>query len=376
MCKRASSGKSEPALAHVIDISGIHSKITAGPTTPNGAESNSATLAPAAEITDGDRLINVASYILVVGYGTLVTFPVMHSILGARLKSFAMEPIAKDEGGGEISIKSSAKLLFFESFDTTCHIFQCTILILEWYFAVFVLGMAYEIWRTYSLFALVFFGAATAPVAIFIVVFPWTITMISMLRSLGSDLLAEEVQSLIDEGNEDNERRGESTAVNAKSDDPAVITGAVKLGAAAGGAAKLGGKDDEWHGEEVTLYDKSNKLFDPYLSPQLTEVRSAHPNAARKDFQRAEEKTICTQGMALMPPPAPVGLRAANYSAQGATGWIPSKVEGSGRAGREGSQDRAGHGGDPMAGGQQNGRRQWANNPWSPANEEAMYNEL
>ena len=63
----------------------------------------------------------------------------------------ASEPAAKlAPNGASWIVVNASEFLFFGSMETTAQLFQTVILVLEWYFAVFVLAMVYDVFRVYG----------------------------------------------------------------------------------------------------------------------------------------------------------------------------------------------------------------------------------
>jgi hypothetical protein len=257
------SWKSWVALAVIVVVNGVRARITTG----TGGNT---------VLTTTDRSINVASYIGFVGYGALALYVVTHYLLYFRLRAFASTPAAKvNELTHQIELLSSRRLLYFADFRTTAQVFQCSVLILEWYLAVFVLGMGFEVYRTYAYVSIVIFAAAVLPLLTFVYMFPTTITTITILNSLGEDLNVTEVQAVLDAHARQEAAASGVLDNNAGADGSApVIHGAAPPAASHTHA----GEPDEWNGEQVTLHDKSsNRLLDLYV-PTLN-VRADHPNA-------------------------------------------------------------------------------------------------
>ena len=183
------SWKSWACLGLLIIINGVRSRFTTGFT---GGEDS--------ELTRNQRLANVASYIGFVGYGTLLFYFILHLRLSRQLTAFASEPAAEKKKYVEgFDIKSSSKLLFFGSLETTAQILQSTILFMEWYMAVFALGMVFESWREFKYTAFALYIAAIIPPVVFVGMIPWTLTIVAILSALGTDLKIEDANACFDE---------------------------------------------------------------------------------------------------------------------------------------------------------------------------------
>lgn len=269
------SWKSWLALAVMVIINGVRSRITTGSQTG------------VARLSRADRTINVSTYIGVVGYGTLLIYMVVHFMLQMRLRSFAQASITSKDADGNVEVSSSQARLFFSRFATTSHIFQCTVLVLEWYLSVFALGMAYEISQEYGYLAILIFASAVLPMFIFVWMFPWTITMITILNGLGADLDVEEAEATVQAATLEEEQAKNTTGVaDAQAEQEALARGAA----------------DEWQGEYISLHETAgDKMLDVY-SPSLN-VRADHPNAPkRKAFEAKPARPVFSESMVLVPP--------------------------------------------------------------------------
>lgn len=148
--------KSWMALSIMIIINGVRSKISYG--------SIDATV----NVSRSDRTANAISYICFIGYSTLGVYVLLSFLLHHRLATFSEKRIAVDSE----QILSSSKHLFFAKQSTTCHIFQSIVIILEWYLALFALGMASELYNEFGGLAFLFYAAAVIPVLILCICCP------------------------------------------------------------------------------------------------------------------------------------------------------------------------------------------------------------
>ncbi len=181
------SWKSWACLGLLIVINGVRSRFTTG---FSGGSTDG--------LTSQQRLANVLSYIGFVGWGTLLLYLGLHLRLASQLEKFAEEPAAKQTPDG-LEIKKPSELLFFGSMETTSHILQCTLLFMEWYLAVFALGMVFESWRSFGYSALGLYVFAIIPPIVYVLMLPWTLTVVTILASLGQDLNVDEANQCYEE---------------------------------------------------------------------------------------------------------------------------------------------------------------------------------
>ena len=313
-------------LGVLILMNGVRSRITAP------ADDTQA-------LQQTDYTINLASYIVMVGFGCLAFFLILHYVVQSRARQFSKDPAAKLAANGTTWIVVNAsEFLFFGSMETTAQLFQTVILVLEWYFAVFVLAMIYDVFRVYGGVGLIWLIFAVLPLIIFAAMFPWTITLITILQFLGDGLDEKEAHDLLDVL-EEQERRN-NTLTLAEADDDEGKKNDARAGI---------GINDEWIGAPVSLHETSNQASHLDTAAPSFDVKTfQHPNAVdmmktRKAFEANKKADIVTDnvktnafskdatnkggstkdrlndvwGMLSMPPPS---------EKRRATGWLDSKV--------------------------------------------------
>jgi hypothetical protein len=167
------------------------------------------------EQTDGQRVLQYLSFILVIGYGVLLLFLIIHHTLSRRLDNFlskqkrpdneqAMTAMSSHDHGGEQGLitrddlEDSTAHLFRRSREATMELLQVIILSLEWFTATFFLSFSNEIVTYLGWYAAApLFLLAALPAIIFSVMLPWTLTVITLLSSLGTNLDEDSVRYLI-----------------------------------------------------------------------------------------------------------------------------------------------------------------------------------
>lgn len=164
--------------------------------------------------TANQRVVQYLSFIVVIGYGILATFLTMHFLLSRRLNEFLNSnraggdgpngANARPHGGAEQGLltrddlEDSKAHLFRRSREATTEMLQVVILALEWYTATFFLSFSNEIVTNLGWgIAVPLFIAAALPAIVFSVVIPWTLTIITLLSSLGTNLDEDSVRYLI-----------------------------------------------------------------------------------------------------------------------------------------------------------------------------------
>jgi hypothetical protein len=312
-------------LAVLILMNGVRSRITA----PNDVN---------AQLRQSDYTINLVSYIVMVGFGTLAFFLILHFVVQSRLRAFVSEPAAKlAPNGTKWIVVTASEFLFFGSMDTTAQLFQTVIVVLEFYFSVFVLAMIYDAFRIFGGAGIVFVIVAVVPLVVFVLMFPWTITMITMLQFLGDGLDVTEAHDLLD-ALEEQERRNNTLTL---AENEGLGEKKVEIKASLG-------INDEWTGAPVSLHENSTQAATLDTSAPTVEVKTfAHPNAVEMSqtrrafaaiekaktltdnvgvgaFTSATPATVSTKarladvwGMLSMPPPAEKSR---------ASGWVDMKV--------------------------------------------------
>jgi hypothetical protein len=168
----------------------------------------------------GDGVLNVASFIIVCGYGPLLLYIQVHRQLVRRCGQYleigaaeaATVAASMDPNNGALSavglssagrnvndaaaafVVSRADLddptafLVWQSLPTTILILQVSFFFLVWFGAVFFLSMMYRVFTFNIGLALLFFVAAVAPLVIYCMMCPWTFIIVAILSSLGTCL--------------------------------------------------------------------------------------------------------------------------------------------------------------------------------------------
>eukprot|EP00744_Colponema_vietnamica_P019122 GILI01027041.1.p1 GENE.GILI01027041.1~~GILI01027041.1.p1 ORF type:complete len:306 (-),score=41.76 GILI01027041.1:66-941(-) len=167
------------------------------------------------DYTIGQRLILYLSFIVIIGYGVLVLFLIMHKILSNRLTQFlAMTENSSGGGAGGIqarlldggaraadSLDDSRAYLFRRSLEVTLEMLQILLLALLWYVSTFVLSFSYPIVNSMPDYAAPIIVAAILPVVIVMILMPWTLMLITILGSLGNNLDENTIQTQIRKAN-------------------------------------------------------------------------------------------------------------------------------------------------------------------------------
>jgi hypothetical protein len=320
------------ALAVVVIMNGVRGLITVSSDTVN--------------VSKNQRAIDVFSFIILIGYGSLAVYLAMHFAIQNRAGRYVSEPAAV-QVGDKWAVSKPVELLFFGSFDTTAMAFQVVMLIQEWYVAVLVLGMMSQVFSTFGGLGVLILIAAFLPVVIVALMMPWSVTLISMLRWLGDSLDLERVRALVGQAEEN-----EAAALLAAAAGAAGAAAANKNKVATTAALNIA-REDEWDGAPITLHQSAgmNSQLD-VTSPPLRGATNTHASARRAyaTTARDSQATLHTMDVRLfagreeaddgplltldgsafivpgLPPSRPV---------QQQHGWLPSRVAFSARADRD-----------------------------------------
>lgn len=199
------------------------------------------------EMSDQQRALNYISFILIVGYGTLVVFMIIYFKLTRRLNKFLKtkrgggDGVGAAGGGGagglETALQASQDLLddskaylFRRSTEATLEIVQVIILFLEWYIATFFLSYAYQITANLGGIAVPLFIFALLPAMVVIGLLPWLLMVITMLSALGNNLDEATVMYLVRKSGIPEEewppqmRPGNKRAMSENNDDDDVVS--------------------------------------------------------------------------------------------------------------------------------------------------------
>ena len=176
--------------------------------------------------------INIASFIALCGYGTLVIFVSVHMQLQRRLQQYLtlntasqnVEATAslrnaaialkmekngeKGPNGGDVPLlnasgndresflEDSQTFLIWRSVDSTMALLQAVFIFLVWYGAVFLLNALYHTFAQNIGITLLLICGAFAPLVAFMALAPWTLTIVAILGSFGTNVNEELVRSL------------------------------------------------------------------------------------------------------------------------------------------------------------------------------------
>lgn len=245
-------------LAAVILLNGMRARGTA----PQGTT---------ATLTDQDWLNNITSYIFTVGCITMIIFLVLHFVIQSRVRTFAQSQAARKAPDGSWIVVDASDFLFFGSLESTAGIFQTVILVLEWYFAVYVLAMAADSFKVFGWGGLGFIVIAIIPLIVFATVFPWTVVMITMLSFLGTGIDEKEATSLVEHADEQTKHNSQLTQAHEDEQNRKKTDFRAGMGI-----------NDEWGGDHVqTVTLHSSSSTDKHAANLDTTV----PTWDSKDFQ-------------------------------------------------------------------------------------------
>jgi hypothetical protein len=166
-----------------------------------------------------ESLINIGTFVLVAGYGALALYLALHVRQQLRFRQYLMltthtggSPILADiaaasatrDGLSEPLAPSKTDLddplsfLLWQSHENSMAMVQAVFMFLVWYAAVFCLNMLYKTATQFNVgITLVVLCVAVAPIIVFVIMAPWTLTTIAILSSLGTSLKEPWVQDLL-----------------------------------------------------------------------------------------------------------------------------------------------------------------------------------
>ena len=193
------SWKSWLALSTIVVLNALRTKLI--PQHPSPTEPNEL-------LNSTDSLINIASYVVLAGYGTIALFLWMHFTLQLRFRQYLMLTTNKGEKEGadgagldeplnKMDLDDPQSFLMWQSLNSTLSMLQAVFMFLVWYSSVFFLNMMYRSFEQNIAVALMLVCVAFAPLAIFIFTVPWTLTSVAILSSLGTSLNEEWVRELV-----------------------------------------------------------------------------------------------------------------------------------------------------------------------------------
>lgn len=171
-------------------------------------------------IIGGDGILNVATFIIVCGYGPLLLYQWVHRRLTQRCEQFlqlgaaeaatiaaSMDPnngalsavglssAGRDVGDAAAAMSTSrmdledpTAFLVWQSHATTITILQIAFFYLVWFSSVFFLSMMYQVFTFNVGLALFFFVLAISPMTIYCMQCPSTFIIVALLSSLGTCL--------------------------------------------------------------------------------------------------------------------------------------------------------------------------------------------
>jgi hypothetical protein len=157
------------------------------------------------------NVVNVASFIVICGYGTLLIFLAIHRRMQRRFRQYLMLSQTKTRVEGndlaepinvtKLDLDDPQSFLLWQSTTNSITLIQAVLMFLVWYSAVFFLNMVYQTFTFNIGFTLLFLVTGIVPLIVFVVVAPWTLTAIAILSTLGTNLNENWVKSLIQEKN-------------------------------------------------------------------------------------------------------------------------------------------------------------------------------
>lgn len=203
------SWKSWMALSTIVVLNALRTKVV-----PQDSFGN---------LDSTGNLINIASYVAIAGYGTLALFVAVHLRLQLRFRQYLMlnsnaggnGGAASNSGGEGTELTASTPLdanlvpsksdlddplsfLLWQSQENSIAMVQAVLMFLVWYAAVFCLNMVYASFTLPNIgLTLLIVCVAIAPIVVFVVIVPWTLTTIAILSSLGTNLREDWVKALL-----------------------------------------------------------------------------------------------------------------------------------------------------------------------------------
>jgi len=192
------SWKSWLALSTIVVLNALRTKLI--PQHPSPTEQNEL-------LNSTDSLINIATYVLLAGYGTMGLFLWIHFTLQLRFRQYLMLATTKagDKEDGtdldaplnKMDLDDPQSFLMWQSLSSTLSMLQAVLMFLVWYSSVFFLNMMYRSFKQNIAVTLMIICVAFAPLVVFIVMVPWTLTTVAVLSSLGTSLNEEWVRELV-----------------------------------------------------------------------------------------------------------------------------------------------------------------------------------
>jgi hypothetical protein len=197
--------KSWLALSTIVVFNALRTKLI--PQSPSATELNNV-------LDDTGNLINIASFVLVCGYGTLGLYLEIDRRLKLRFQQYVLLSAggaANDEGRAnaagddaaaplvlrKVDLDDPQSFLLWQSLGNTVSMIQAVLMFLVWYASVFCLSMMYRSFLYDFGLTLLILCLAAAPVVVFVVMVPWTLTIVAILSSLGSSLREDWARGLV-----------------------------------------------------------------------------------------------------------------------------------------------------------------------------------
>jgi hypothetical protein len=270
------SWKSWLALSSIVVLNALRTKLI--PQTPSATDINQV-------LDTTNEAINIASFIAVCGYGSLTIFLIVHFRLSRRLVQYlTLNTSAQAESGGVIDkadgtsagdepllneretfLEDSQTFLVWRSTESTMAVIQAVFIFLVWYGAVFFLNALYHTFAQNIGLTLLLICGALAPIVVFIALVPWTLTIVAILGSFGTNLNIEAITS----------------------QSPAGATGSgSKAGAAAGGGSPSAAADGEEDDDKPRVVVETKPLR-PVLLDDGDLMRLASTQRGRSNVSRS-----------------------------------------------------------------------------------------
>lgn len=159
---------------------------------------NGARSVTAASVTSRSTLVQILTFVFIIGYGILVAYAAVHLLLTRRLRQF-MLTFAVQLERGETEIKSSSQstakvakntqqCLYFRSPGATFELIKVLMLSMVWYVAVLIMAYVYVSFSEVGWYALLIYAAAAVPPVVMTYKLPWTLNVVTICVALGDDM--------------------------------------------------------------------------------------------------------------------------------------------------------------------------------------------
>lgn len=186
--------KSWLALSVLVVLNALRTKLI--PTTHNPDD-------PAQVLSDNDALLNIIAFLLLCGLGILIVFFYIHFTLQQRFRQYLMLTITKHGDPSaplvvrKTDLDDPQSFLLFQSLPSTIAALQMLLVCLVWYLSVFFLNLMYTTFSYNFGLTIVIIVAAISPAIVFVAFIPWTITTVSILSTLGTNLQEAYIAELL-----------------------------------------------------------------------------------------------------------------------------------------------------------------------------------